>query len=489
MALANEDGEAIELVFNINQPRDRRGRWMNAPGGMDTPNMRLAERMGLVNALGMQQRLDRQGRFAYDGRPGDMGHIRAIMAAADNMRDNSTASTALHNAGRALAGRDMKSVRVHLSVAERETRGTGNNAIVKSIRRSMQGVPKGTYERLPYGSGMAPKSLRPRHRRNPGYYPSPTATWSNVNDAIELASGRVYRYKHGWIKLEQAVAARYHGNEPSPRGRGTASAAYPDAAMLQVATGTASRGRLGAEVSKFRRSLRDAAGVMGGGMPGEKGKLGVKYEPGSAARAMVGSHVSHREAKGLENLFAPKGSGKGVHLPSKQAARNQAITGVASIPGPFGRHLSHREAEGLTQMFGGDKRKQKLYSKLRKGGSQHNKAAAVLKQARSMQVQMATELSAQTGRLSVTPAPRGKPGGPGLYDVKGMGHTPYLQQVVKALIEKRGMSEDKAYAIARAAIRRWSAGGGHVHPEVRAAAGKAEAGELEKQARARAKAA
>jgi hypothetical protein len=88
--------------------------------------------------------------------------------------------------------------------------------------------------------------------------------------------------------------------------------------------------------------------------------------------------------------------------------------------------------------------------------------------------------------LSVTPAPRGKPGGPGLYDVKGLGHTPYLQQIVKALIEKRGMSEDKAYAIARAAIRRWAAGGGKVHPEVRAAAGKAEAGELEKQARAKA---
>jgi hypothetical protein len=100
--------------------------------------------------------------------------------------------------------------------------------------------------------------------------------------------------------------------------------------------------------------------------------------------------------------------------------------------------------------------------------------------------QFAAELSAQTGVLSVTPAPRGKPGGPGLYDVKGLGHTPYLQQIVKALIEKRGMSEDKAYAIARAAIRRWAAGGGKVHPEVRAAAGKAEAGELEKQARAKA---
>jgi len=66
-----------------------------------------------------------------------------------------------------------------------------------------------------------------------------------------------------------------------------------------------------------------------------------------------------------------------------------------------------------------------------------------------------------------------------------MGHTPYLQQIVKALIEKRGMSPNKAYAIARAAIRRWMRGGGHVHPEVVAAAGRAEAGEIARQARAK----
>lgn len=96
------------------------------------------------------------------------------------------------------------------------------------------------------------------------------------------------------------------------------------------------------------------------------------------------------------------------------------------------------------------------------------------------------ELSARTAMLERTPAPRGKPGGPGLYDVKGMGHTDYLQQIVKALIEKRGMPPGKAYAIARGAIRKWMRGGGHVHPEVMAAAGRAEAGEVARQARAHA---
>ncbi len=96
------------------------------------------------------------------------------------------------------------------------------------------------------------------------------------------------------------------------------------------------------------------------------------------------------------------------------------------------------------------------------------------------------ELSAQTARLAATPAPRGRPGGPGLYDVEGMGHTAYLQQIVKALIRKRGMDPGKAYAIARGAIRRWSSGGGKVHPEVRAASAAAEGGELTRQARAKA---
>lgn len=305
-ALANENGEVIELRFDPAQLRDRRGRWVNAPGGMDTPNMRLALNAGFGKALGVSQEKERRDRFNYEGRPGDMGHIRAIMTAGDQMQAVSpTAANALHNAGRALAERDMKAVRVHLSVAEQETRGTGSHVIVTGIGRSMKGVPKGTYERLPYGRGLAPRDIgpgQPGRRHGPGYYP--------------------------------------------PIGR-SSTEAYPFLTKKQMR----------ARASVLQASWED---------------------------------VDH-----------------------------------------------------------------------------------------------AVELSARTGVLSVTPAPRGKPGGPGLYDIKGEGHTPYLQQIVKALIEKRGMAPGKAYAIARAAIRRWSAGGGHVHPEVRAAAGKAEAGELAKQAKAK----
>jgi hypothetical protein len=79
------------------------------------------------------------------------------------------------------------------------------------------------------------------------------------------------------------------------------------------------------------------------------------------------------------------------------------------------------------------------------------------------------ELSAKTAGLEVTPAPRGKPGGPGLYGAAGNMHSPYMQQIVKALIEKRGMDPGKAYAIAWGQMRKWSKGGGKVTPEVRAA--------------------
>jgi hypothetical protein len=90
------------------------------------------------------------------------------------------------------------------------------------------------------------------------------------------------------------------------------------------------------------------------------------------------------------------------------------------------------------------------------------------------------ELSAKTAMLEATPAPRGKAGGPGLYRVAGQEHTPYLQQLVKALIEKRGMPPAKAYAIAYGALRKWSKGGGRVSPEVSAAAAGSLAGEKAK---------
>lgn len=103
---------------------------------------------------------------------------------------------------------------------------------------------------------------------------------------------------------------------------------------------------------------------------------------------------------------------------------------------------------------------------------------------------VALELSKKTPALVATPAPYGKPGGTGLYGVKGNKHSNYFEHVVQALL-RHGMSKAKASRIAWAALRKWSAGKtsggekGHIHPEVRAAAANALRGEASAEARAK----
>lgn len=98
------------------------------------------------------------------------------------------------------------------------------------------------------------------------------------------------------------------------------------------------------------------------------------------------------------------------------------------------------------------------------------------------------ELSKETPRLAVTPAPIGKYG---LWRVKGMQFPPYFQNVRNALI-RNGHSVADASRITFAAIRRWARGQhtggehGKIHPEVRTAARKALAGIARDSARAHA---
>jgi hypothetical protein len=83
--------------------------------------------------------------------------------------------------------------------------------------------------------------------------------------------------------------------------------------------------------------------------------------------------------------------------------------------------------------------------------------------------------SAETPRLEATPD---------LLGPNGLWHTPdrhvnrpqklpnYTEHIAHALI-RTGMGESQAIATAINATRRWAEGGGHVHPEVRAAAQRA----------------
>lgn len=94
-------------------------------------------------------------------------------------------------------------------------------------------------------------------------------------------------------------------------------------------------------------------------------------------------------------------------------------------------------------------------------------------------------LSADTARLVATPDPYGKPNGPGLYGQKGNKHSNYFEHIVQAL-KRSGKSDAEASQMAWGILRRWSRGGGHVTPQVQAAATAALAEEEGKAKRAKA---
>ena len=273
--------------------------------------------------------------------------------------------------------------------------------------------------------------------------------------------------------------ARQQAKEAERASRGLPRHGDPAAAVRQHAVDTYNQMRqAGHPHHRALAVARKILGAIGEGLgagsavpPASKGKLSASWKPSKAEmkadrqfEPSFLTHPSKKQAQGFASMFSwgevleaielvgPKGYTHGWHYvggpglgpptgPPYQPTRNA---------------LTELNPAGGWQQYAND------------NSSYH------------------LELSAQTARLAVTPAPRGRPGGPGLYDVKGMGHSPYLQNIVKALISKRGMEPGKAYAIARSAIRKWGRGGGHVHPEVRTAATAAESEEVAKQARARA---
>lgn len=95
-------------------------------------------------------------------------------------------------------------------------------------------------------------------------------------------------------------------------------------------------------------------------------------------------------------------------------------------------------------------------------------------------------MSAETARLSATPAPLGKPGGPGLFKEKGNKLPNYIEQVAQGLM-KHGRGRSEAIQMAIGVVKNWASGQGKVSPEVRAAASAAVAEWEALKAKARAK--
>src|SRR5215475_2461317 len=84
--------------------------------------------------------------------------------------------------------------------------------------------------------------------------------------------------------------------------------------------------------------------------------------------------------------------------------------------------------------------------------------------------------TAETPVASTVHEPLGKPGGPGLFHVKGLQLPAYIQHVAHHLVAQ-GHTESQAIKIAVGVIKNWAAGhdgkGNRVHADVQAAAVKA----------------
>lgn len=84
--------------------------------------------------------------------------------------------------------------------------------------------------------------------------------------------------------------------------------------------------------------------------------------------------------------------------------------------------------------------------------------------------------TAETPVVSTVHHPFGSPSGPGLFHVKGLQLPAYIQNVAHAF-RRKGLSESESIQRAVGVVKDWAAGrapaGGHVHPDVQAAAAKA----------------
>jgi hypothetical protein len=85
---------------------------------------------------------------------------------------------------------------------------------------------------------------------------------------------------------------------------------------------------------------------------------------------------------------------------------------------------------------------------------------------------MKTDFTAETAAASTIHHPLGRPGGPGLFGVKGMQLPAYIQNIAHALI-RQGKTKSTAIQMAIGIVQRWARGQGGVSPEVKAAAVKA----------------
>lgn len=208
-------------------------------------------------------------------------------------------------------------------------------------------------------------------------------------------------------------------------------------------------------------------------------------------RSVITTHLARADRA------AKAGDHTGAEMHLRDAQRRAYASHAEDLAAAIQRNLDYQHQQA-TSFLPANRRTPEQVRQFLNRGSTHQQTpnpqpafgglrpGASLPTPKGLQPPRGYSFSAETGRLATTPRPYGRPGGPGLYNVKGLKHSDYLENIVHALMTKRGFDKGKATAIARGAIRKWERGGGKVHPEVRAAAAAAEAQENAAQARAHA---
>lgn len=264
--------------------------------------------------------------------------------------------------------------------------------------------------------------------------------WGTVLTAIELAATPPHETAGGRRALRAKGQTAYGTSYPVPNvsywHKAVSSIGRAPAAKRGVLRAfLRKRGReLGIDVAKAAPSLATANPRTGGiELVGPKGYIhGWIKVAGDHMRMFHGGETEHNVNHAPHEALVPH-----VH------ARDGSVRTPPSSAYPAYRGMSPEESENFDIAASG----------FAWGDVLH-----------------AIELSAQTGRLATQPHPFGKPGGPGLWNVKGMELPPYIQNIARALL-RTGRAKDlsQAIAIAKGATSRWAHGGGHVSPEVRAA--------------------
>jgi hypothetical protein len=284
----------------------------------------------------------------------------------------------------------------------------------------------------------------------------------------------------------KAAAGHLHMMKQAPAGSDKARLHHKFARLHAAASMAA---KSGATYARAPRTGLFASETTGIELVGPKGYVhGWRYVGGPGLPANnPWSYARHRASR--QHISAAKKAGRAMHQ-HMETARTTAGGGQFShLPPDIAKALNDYDANvksGVIGFSGG--------SKFATSYPGRDATEAALGRFIGSKVSQfgwddpggVIGLSADTGRLASQPHPLGKPGGPGLWGVKGMELPPYIQNIARALLRKgRARNLSQAIAMAKGATGRWEHGK-NTSPEVRAASAATNAQWAAKQARAHA---